>query len=161
MIDVKQLRDEVIRPVLKELGLHSDSAEQLLLGTVAQESKVGTYIKQLGKGPAVGIYQMEPATHDDIWKHYLSYKPELAAKVRSFLIGDEPNASEMKGNLYYATAMARIHYSRKPGFLPKADDVSGLAYYWKRFYNTNLGKGTEKEFRDNYNKYILPELVNG
>lgn len=66
-INCEQLRLYVIRPTLEKIELWSEAAENLLLGTTAQESHMGTYIKQVGKGPALGIYQMEPATHKDIW----------------------------------------------------------------------------------------------
>ena len=56
----------LITSVLKELNLHSDNAVNLLMGTAAQESHLGKYRKQIGGGPALGIFQMEPATFNDI-----------------------------------------------------------------------------------------------
>jgi hypothetical protein len=49
------LRQYVIRPTLQRLGLWSLAAENLLLGTAAQESKLGYYLHQL-EGPALGLY---------------------------------------------------------------------------------------------------------
>jgi hypothetical protein len=37
-----------------------------------------------------------------------------------------------------------------------ANDIAGMARYWKRYYNTVHGKGTEAEFIKNYE-----ELING
>lgn len=156
MIDVDQLRELIIRPTLKGLNLWSGEAEDLLLGTVAQESLMGTYIKQLDDGPALGIYQMEPATYRDIWENYLKYREELVDDILE-VCGNLP-VSDLIGNLYYATAMARIHYLRVPEALPIKDSltyIEDLAHYWKKFYNTGLGKGTEKEFIENYKKYVL------
>ena len=154
MIDHKQLREYVIRPVLHHLGLYSEAAEELLVLTAAVESQGGQYLHQLGKGPAVGIYQMEPATHDDLWQNYLRYKTELSDKITdlaSELFGQ--HANEMAGNLYYATAMARIHYLRKPGAIPNKSDVRGLAGYWKSHYNTHLGAGTVEKAVQAYFRY--------
>lgn len=155
-IDCNQLRTLVVRPTLEYLGLWSQSAEELLLGTAAQESHLGTYIKQLDAGPAVGIYQMEPATSSDIWFNYLKYKQDLQVKIRELISnGLKTSLSDhMIGNLYYATAMARVHYLRVPEKLPSAEDLPGLAKYWKKYYNTSLGRGTEKEFIDNYKRYV-------
>ena len=50
------------------------------MGTITQESRA-TYVKQLGNGPALGLAQMEPATHDDIWINFLKYKTALAEPV--------------------------------------------------------------------------------
>lgn len=156
MIDPQQFREYIIRPTLQYLGLYSKAAENLLLGTALVESRL-TYLKQHGTGPAVGVYQMEPATHDDIWDNYLCYHTDLEAKVAEFAIVAPPMFGdlhmEMQGNLYYATAMARIKYLRDKEPLPSADNIEELARYWKRVYNTPLGKGRTKDFV----KYYVPD----
>lgn len=157
-IDADQLRHHVVRPTLKRLGLWSKSAENLLMGTAAQESLLGQYLHQLGGGPAKGIFQMEPATHDDIWANYLRYKPDLAREIRRIagvLDGKNPPADLMVGNLYYAAAMARVHYLRRPEVLPAADNPVDLGEYWKEHYNTYLGRGTVQEFVHNYRRLVL------
>lgn len=58
-----QLR-ELITHVLKRYNLYSDNAVELLMLTVAIESNLGHYIKQVGNGPALGIFQCEPNTYD-------------------------------------------------------------------------------------------------
>jgi len=159
-IDPNQFRQLIIRPALEALGgrLWSPSAENLLMGTAAQESRLGNYIHQLGRGPAVGPFQMEPATHDDIWERYLRYKRWLNITVHEAagIEGEEKlPADYMIYNLRYAAAMARIHYLRVPQALPEADDIEGLAAYWKRYYNTYLGAGTVEEFIENYHRFVL------
>ncbi len=151
MINAPQLRKEIVRPVLEHLYLWSAAAENLVMGTAAQESRLGTYLKQIA-GPAVGIFQMEPFTHDDLWKTILKNQPLLAGRVRQVELPGwyQDDAREMAGNLYYAAAMCRVFYRRIQEPLPDADDIAGLARYWKRYYNTRLGKGTEAEFIRNY-----------
>ena len=141
-INIDQLADLVIRPALFHIELHSEAAENLVLGTALVESR-GEYIKQLGKGPALGIFQMEPATARDIWESYLMFNEPLGGLVRGLMTNIvEDNDVEIIGNLYYAAAMCRIHYRRVPRALPGPSDVEGMAAYWKRFYNTPAGKGT-------------------
>jgi len=143
----------VITPVLNHIGLYSEAAAELVLGTGIQESHL-QYLKQIGAGPAVGIYQMEPATHNDIWKNYLAYKPVLIKSVRSLELPQFAHgACEMIGNLYYATAMCRIHYRRVSAPLPAAGDIVGQAHYWKTWYNTTQGKGTTTEYIHNWGRY--------
>ena len=139
---------ELIEDVLREADLYSPSAVELLMLTCAVESNFGTYIKQI-KGPALGVFQMEPTTHSDIWVNYLNHK----AKYRNAFEGY--GLKKLKEDLRYAILMARIHYLRYPTPLPEADDIEGLAEYWKRFYNTRLGKGTVKKAIQKYKEYCV------
>ncbi|WP_067096153.1 hypothetical protein [Marinomonas atlantica] len=157
-ISYPQLRQFVVRPALEQLGLYSLAADQLVMGTIAQESN-GSYLKQIGKGPALGLIQMEPATHKDIWLNFLKYKPALRDHLLSMtsdtvdLVYDEcgwPDHQALIWNLRYAIAMCRIYYYRKPQALPKASDIKALAQYWKDHYNTVHGAGTVSEFIHNF-----------
>ncbi len=64
----------VLEPTLQFMGMHSLAAERLMLGTIAHESQ-GQHLDQRLSGddtvlgPAFGVYQIETATHDDIFKH--------------------------------------------------------------------------------------------
>ena len=141
-LDLDQLRAHIVRPILNELELWSPAAENLVIGTGITESRL-YYLKQMGEGPALGIYQMEPFTHNDLWRTTL-WGTYLGARVSRLLpsfSGVSPRATEMIGNLYYATAMCRVHYRRIKEPLP-ANDAVALAKYWKQYYNTPLGKGS-------------------
>lgn len=150
------LRDYVIKPILIYLGnkYYSESAVNLLLGTAAVESNLGKYLHQIN-GPALGIYQIEPNTYYDIRKNYLHYHYELRYKINQLLITIFNRKKNLVFNLAYATAIARICYYRFAESLPNYDDVEGLANYWKKYYNTKLGKGTVEKFIDNYNELVL------
>ena len=153
-INSKQLREHVIRPILKEMDFYSKAAENLLMGIAAQESHLGTYLRQIN-GPAQGIFQMEPATEQDIWERYLSrHRLDLAATVSQFL-GSEPDP--LVTNLAYQVAIARIKLWRVPEPLPVATDIPALAQYWKTHWNTALGRGTEAEFIENYTRFVDDE----
>jgi hypothetical protein len=140
-IEAYQYGRRVIRPTLEHLGVYSDKAHALLLGTALAESHLD-YVQQFNGGPGRGYYQMETATHDDIWDNFLEFRPALAAKVRALLVEALPRGVQLEGNGYYATAMARVHYMRVREHLPKADDPLAMVTYWKTYYNTHLGAGT-------------------
>jgi hypothetical protein len=123
--------------------------------TAAVESNMGYYIKQVD-GPAIGIFQMEPATHDDIWDNYLAYRRDLSPVVTQFGHG----LISLQTSLAYGAAMARVHYLRVPAKLPNANDVEGLATYWKEHYNTLEGKGTVVDAIAKYRKYTNRTTVN-
>lgn len=153
MLDETQLREAIIRPALEKIKLYSKDAEELLVATLAHESKGGTYLVQIN-GPALGIYQMEPFTHDDVWRTFLSKDAQLAYYILSgcrYL--QKPDANEMINNLFYATMMARAMYRRVKEPLPNYTDIEGIAKYWKKHYNTEKGSGTIQEFIESYNKY--------
>jgi hypothetical protein len=162
-INANQLRTLVVKPVLTALDLPDpDVAENLIMGTAAHESHLGDYIEQVGGGPAMGIFQMEPATLNDCYENYLDYRAELKAKVDGFLApqpalsdGTPDKAGQLATNLAYATAMCRIRYYRAPAAMPSdANDVNALGQYWKQYYNTNLGAGTVEQFVSDYNRYL-------
>ena len=147
MIKIEHFLDEVVIPTLKELDMYSEEACLLIVGTAIQESRLH-YLKQIPSGIAKGICQMEEATHDDIWDNFLKYKPEIKEKLMGLTNQSMDLVDQLKGNLYYAVAMCRIHYYRVSEPLP--NDLAGMARYWKKYYNTELGKGTVEEFIHNY-----------
>jgi len=144
MLNPAQFRDYIVVPTLKEIDLYSKAAMRLLIGTAITESGL-EYIHQLGNGPALGVYQMEPATATDIWKNYLLYNLPLAEKMNhfNFYFKDQ---GQLVWNLKYATAMCRIHYLRVKKPLPDENDILGMANYWKKYYNTEKGKGSPEDF---------------
>lgn len=149
-MDPRQARELIVNPLLQELGLWSQAAEDLLIGTAAQESHF-KYIHQLGKGPALGFWQMEPATHEDIWRHYLGIRPIIAKKIRlacDLADVDQPDPEVMVYNIRYACAMCRVHYLRSSEPIP--DTLEGQAAYWKTHYNTMHGAGTPEQYIANY-----------
>lgn len=153
-MNAKQLRDNIVRPVLIELGMHSLAAEQLIMGTAAVESKL-EYIRQFRDGPARGLWQMEPATHDDMAERWPRFKMFTNA-LMTVSGASSIDARHLEYNLRYACALARLHYWRKPGALPAPGDVHALAWYWKRHYNTIHGAGTVDHFKEAYEDIVAP-----
>ncbi len=163
-LNANQLREFVVRPALHAIGFHTLAAENLVMGTAAQESHL-KFVRQLNGGPAVGLFQMEPTTYHDIWQNFLRSRPELAETILAAIdYGDltavrapgvsapYPEPSRMVWDLRYAAIMCRVHYLRVREVLPNALDVWGLADYWKKYYNTVLGGGTAEEFVDNFGR---------
>lgn len=155
-MDAAQLRAYVVSPTLTEIGMHSEAAEDLVMGTAAQESHL-KYVHQLDGGPAKGLFQMEPETHDDIWNNWLVYKRDTWEGIKRALEFDgfRPSAERMVWDLKYAAIMCRVHYRRVSEALPEYGDIDGYARYWKKYYNTVHGAGTREEFVKNWNRYIL------
>lgn len=151
-MDKKQIRGLVER-VLTGLDLYRPEAAELILGTIAQESHNGEYIRQLNGGPALGICQMEPATFRDIVDCYLKYKPELARSIMSVSGANALRSEYLEYNLALSVAMCRVHYLRIKEAIPA--ELAGWAHYWKLYYNSPAGKGTEEEFIANFKRLVL------
>jgi hypothetical protein len=147
MIDKKNLRELVVRPTLIEIKLHSDAAEELLMLTFAQETKLGTYLRQGwkkindGLGVGLGIGSMEPRTF--LW---------LKKLYHNILGGRYPE--ELVWDLQLVVITTRLRYLVVPEALPAANDIKGLAKYWDKYYNGNPYAGTWQEAVINYNELV-------
>lgn len=142
----------VVTPTLQYLDPempYSRGAERLLLGTAIHESGDLHYLDQTapGPGPAFGLWQMEAATHDDLWSRFLEYRPALAHKLRSLRAPWATAIDQLRWNLPYACAMARTLYFRAPDRVPDIHDVDAMAAWAKRVFNTVKGKATVDDYR--------------
>lgn len=137
MINPKQFYDLVILPAFEDMKafhpvLYSETAIKLVFATFLHESGGGTYLKQI-KGPALGVYQIEPATFEDIWK--------TASKM---LIPNWPGPiakdillRKLITDLDFQTKICRLKYFQAPMNLPAKADLNFLANYWGKYYQTD------------------------
>ncbi|MCI1437820.1 MAG: hypothetical protein LKI03_00050 [Acetobacter indonesiensis] len=132
-----QFKALIVRATLAQIGLAGDAAVNLLTGTALVESEL-YFLRQIS-GPALGLWQMEPATHDDCWQNFLNAQPQLARAMCILAGRRSPTAPLLVSNLAYACAMARVKYLRAAPPLPAATDAAGLSAYHKRVYNTARG----------------------
>ena len=51
-------------------------------------------------------------------------------------------------NIALQAVFCRLKYKRDKYALPKSSDLEAQAKYWKRVYNTHLGKGTITHFME-------------
>ena len=137
-MDLKTAKYDIIAPTLRRIGLYSPAALNLVAGIGMVESGYRTR-KQIG-GPALGYWQMEPATEQDCWVNFLDYRPLLAGLVRKIAYPSQPQHQLLLTNDAYAAAMCRIRLYRSPNPLPDANCALALSWYHKRHYNTMQGK---------------------
>jgi len=139
----------------------SDDAVQLVVGTGIVESRY-EYIRQLGDGPARSFWQVEPATCVDNLAHYLKHRPGLMQQcaaasyvdVKHWQTFEESTWGEiLERNIAAGIVHCRLKYWRVPKRMPNT--IEGQAKYWKRYYNTEQGKGDPQHFIDACRKYLL------
>ena len=167
MFNATQFKEHIVEPTLRDLiellpGVNKEQAVDLLMGTCWQESLGGTYLVQMGGGPALGAYQMEPATLSDIYDNYIEYNEGLEAQVYDYWPPHSP-INMMISDLTYQTVMCRIHYYRQSFTWPEKKMVdhswdtyiTQLGEIWKKYYNTYKGKGKVSEFVHNFPREVL------
>ena len=174
MIEPNDYDDCIATPTLAIMGqfdqrMNTPEALALMMGTVAQESDMGRYLKQKGDGPAIGAPQVEPATHQSLWGHYLSRpsKRKLALLIADLAPGwtvkwdDTGDGSRSVHSVHndalheprYCFAIARLKYWPKTRPIPALDDHVGRADYWDVFYNAN-GKPQIGEFLHSWDTWL-------
>jgi hypothetical protein len=167
-VDHRQLLTYVVRPTLTALALPGGVlAEKLVMGTAAQESRF-QYLHQLGKGPALSLWQIEPVTAmDTLRRAPVGYLDRLDTLCPGALPVNNSNVIDrLVGDLFLGAAMCRLVYYMKP-FTMHADAVSGreapewCAWIWKKYYNTMKGKGTTAEFLRWWEWFKLDDLWKG
>ena len=153
---VRMFLDQVVIPANHTLLLESHVSNMLILGTAAQESNF-RFLEQISGGPGVGLFQMEPLTHYDIWRNWLASRRSWRDRAYYWCATEAPeipDASEMAWNLRYAVTMARLQYYRVKEPLPLTASPLALGAYWKRHYNTEKGAGTVSQFVRNYREFV-------
>ncbi len=147
MVNLSHIQDLVIKPALQSINLYSLSAERLLLFTGYVESGY-KFLKQVPSGPALGFWQVERGTYQDIEK-WLSYSINRDLRDRvldSVGLDAFPSADALIWNLRLSVLMARMVYYRHKDPLPAIDDAEGMARYHKIVYNGGaLGKANMEE----------------
>lgn len=159
-MDAQVFHDYIMFPTLATMSKYgnfnynSAAARQLMLATAAQESHVGTYLKQV-KGPALGPYQMEPPTLLDLYKNFATGERRvLLHRFASPAELEEAPLIAVVGNLHYATALARMNYRRFPAALPAFGDQKAMWAYYKKYWNSVLGAATEEDFDVNWKRFV-------
>ncbi len=111
-VTAEHLKDQVIQPTLKYLGVWSTAAEQFLLSAATNAPELGLFS---ARQDGLGIFHITPGQHRDIWDKHLAFNPDLASRVRglasqrAFL--SDPD-KELQTNLSYCTAIAWLLYER-------------------------------------------------
>lgn len=156
-INSKDFKYEIVRPTLQDIGLWSLSAENLLMMTAATESLLGQYLIQYPSGPAWGPYQQEELSYFEFWKYIYPTQSETKKKLlEKYFIFKKPSDRErLKYDFRFATILCRMQYCRFEESLPKADDIKGLAAYYKKYWNTEKGKGTIEKAIHDYRQLVL------
>ena len=146
---------------LKEWGMYSPAAVDVLLMICAHESLGTKYRKQIN-GPALGVFQMEPPTHDSIWAN------SDTIKSRAKKLNITKDVSKLANDDAYALFLARHYMAMDPKPLPK--DLVSASHWCRGYWNgagfnpdgtakiEGGGKATPEEYLRDYNLWKQGKL---
>ena len=161
MVSISQMKS-LVKEVCQSMGdkFASDDAIHLVLATGIVESRY-EYIRQMGDGPARSFWQGEAATAVDNLAHYLKHRKKLMGKCAEASLVDLKhwqNLDEklweeiLEKNIAAGIVHCRLKYWRVPKKMPNS--IEGQADYWKKYYNTEGGKGDPEHFIEACKKYL-------
>lgn len=132
-------------------ALDNPNATEFLVMAASHESHAGEYRVQLGGGPALGLYQIEPDTHDSIWDE-CDIIDEVARRC-----GYKRNVALLENDDAYSTFIARMYLAMDKNPLPSRHDVFKMAEYCKSYWN-RTGKATKRDYLVKYELFREGEL---
>ena len=143
---IKEIK-EIAEHALYRLDSYSDDALALVVRTGMAESGYRA-LKGYGEGnPAIGFWQVEPATLNDMVTNYIKYRPHYEKNLISLGMNfNDDMIISVISNMAVQAGLCRLHYRRDKDPIPSWDDLEAQAKYWKRVYNTVEGRGTVEHF---------------
>lgn len=152
----------VIKDTLSEMGnkYASEDALMLVYRTGLVESKYQYIMQKGGNNIARGFWQCEPWVAVSLCNDYLQYRKDLLKKIAEICHLDwsyftNPEEDKWRDilttNLKAGIICCRLHYWRVPHPMPKT--LEDQSSYWKRFYNSAHGSGTEEHFMEIVRKH--------
>lgn len=135
--------------------LWSLDAEENLLMIAAWESSLGKYLRQIGGGPACGIWQVEPNTMLDNYESFLNYSTRipLSTQISEICGCSGPDLNHLIYNPIYNCIHARLKLYRSKGPLPSRNDTDGMARYAVKNYNGG-GAATLSNYKNAYLRLV-------
>lgn len=156
-----QLENLIVKPMLRDIP--SGLSEPSLLATmmvIAHESKRGEYIHQMNNGPALGLIQMEPRTHDSVWRYGEScWRNAVLCGITTkdrMRLTLPPAPERLLYDIKYNVFMLRQRLFMKSESLPNLeglDQLYAMNDYLKKHWNTVIGAAERHSYVNDYVKW--------
>ncbi|MBQ1759457.1 MAG: hypothetical protein IIZ94_07230 [Prevotella sp.] len=153
MMNLQQVMDYWVRPACSYLpedyygeNLNTPARWQFVTGIGNCESGYKDIVQD-GCGIAKSFWQIQPATYNDLFVNFLSYRPELLNAVNTMLRrspndGTPPPDELLLYNMRFAALICALIVYRSPLALPQLGDTNAQVDFWLQSYNTREGAGT-------------------
>lgn len=154
LLNAQQI-EETIVSVVAVLGGGSD-AISLMLGTCAAETNLGK-AKDRHTESGFGLFQMDKIAVFDVVDRTRGHHRDLIEDHYGINV-DEVEPRDLNHNPLIAAIMCRLFYKLIPEAIPS--DMEGRADYWKKYYNTEAGKGTPEHYLKQSEQLFNSDLYN-
>lgn len=124
------------------------AARELLFGTACTESGLRPRFQDKN-GTAIGLFQVEYATFLDLWNRAIKTKyPKLYKEIKKNYAGEDKQIrfEDLQLSDELCAVFARMKYAQAKSHIPPAADLEAQARYYKKYYNTELGKASHKSY---------------
>lgn len=130
----------------------------LLMETAAVETALG-YIVRQKNGPALSVWQILGFNFREIPEYFGKRDPDLLARAMQFYNPDRSEEWNRVHNIPWTAAMSLLFYEKASDgkFLTRLDTLDERGKLWKQLYNTRLGKGTVKGYKQRAREYVHVE----
>lgn len=137
---------KIIHNTILEIPNGYSFASQLAIEMIiAHESNCGTWLWQLGGGPAHGVIMMELPTHEATWQWGDSIKENAA------IMGIVEDFERLDYDLRYNVFMARQRLFMFSKALPS--EAGDMAEYLKKYWNTEKGKASANKYFNDWTRW--------
>ncbi len=120
-----------------------ENAIKLVVETAQKETKLGAYKDKTPYGAGVGLCQFDLNGFRDTQDRTPESRREAIIKAFNIDIL-QVSHRELAYSPFLSLLFCRLFYLLRPGAIPS--DVLGRAEYWKKWYNSSLGKGTIDQY---------------
>ena len=141
---------DITSEVVRILG-GGENAIKLVLETIATESSMGTLKVKPRYNFGVGLTQFDLPGFNDTKARTSKEKKDLIIKEFNIDI----NQVELRDLAYsplLSIIFCRLFYQLRPGVIPSTVEERGK--YWKKWYNTELGKGTVEHYLKQVKEFL-------
>ena len=124
------------------------AARELLFGTACTESGLRPRFQD-SNGTAIGMFQVEFATFKDLWNRAIKIKhPELYSAIAGKYSTQNGGITfeDLQTSDELCAVFARMKYAENNEPIPPSTDIKAQANYYKKHYNTRLGKAKPLDF---------------
>lgn len=140
LTSAEALDNDIIK-VVNVLG-GGRNAALLLAETAAAESNYGRAVDTtLNSG--FGVFQFDTAGYEDVKQRTSNTRKDAVFNAFGVDV-NRVDAWTLQYSPLTGAIFCRLFYLLRPGAIPST--LEGRAAYWKKYYNTKLGKGTEAHY---------------
>ena len=146
---IGQVKKDTVR-VCNALGGGLNVQKQML-ETACTETKLGTYPDSHPEKMGVGLCQHDEINIDDL---HLNGEPRHFKIVKEVFGYDIPKVllKDLSEDPLLSLICCRLSYKRIPARIPSM--LVERAVYWKRYYNTESGKGTVEHYLESVEQML-------